>query len=221
MSDIGIVGMFDGVARRVGSDARSFQTETASAEARFDVFNTHGDGDTDAGPYEPGRRHALAENLCVNVGGATDNMNIVWAELQSDGSVKRTMCSVTASGVAPGETYTLSYVPGTRSGCNLITTPTSPQQVYAQVSPTPGTTEYWGLKTWADSESEPSFPAPTSVAPDLEPMDVFLGMTEEELLQNIAVATVTGTVTGFTVPFFQEMLEDAGEAAADTATDVV
>lgn len=190
-------------------DAREFSTQTqdqAGPVFAFSTFNTGGEGDSEQGPFPPGEEVALVENEARNNGDTAGDPNMVFAELNSDGSVKREICRSSNSNIGPDGTVSMNYDEGL-SICTLgDTTGIAPFEVRTNVADQAGVTQFWGLKVWDDSRAEPNFdPVVQDFARNVAPAQQ-VPQQEADFLEQLAVPVTASVVGGVVGGFINENL---------------
>jgi len=141
-----------------GSEARSWavETEEAGTTSKFVEFTKH------TGPFPPGDHVNVCDNRAQNTGGS-GVVNIQFCELNADGSVKSCPCSKGKSKGSGGE-WGLIYDSEAPDPYRCSIADEATGSCLVDMPDEPGAEVYYGIRTWGEDESKPSFPSPTAVA---------------------------------------------------------
>ncbi|RLG30731.1 hypothetical protein DRN97_10185 [Methanosarcinales archaeon] len=138
------------------SDARAWSVTVGEpAKAIFDYFSPR------SGPFKPGELKSIVYNRVKNIGSLEGRIYGKFEQLDSAGNVIKTICSVSDT-FAGGECKGIDYAEHL-STCNFENIPAcDDSSACAIYLPTTPGTYYYGIKTWAEGESEPPYPSPTA-----------------------------------------------------------
>lgn len=189
----------NGVAKLTASDARawSVSTEEGNVTATIDSFNSL------PGPHPPGQQVEVGTNTFSNNGDVSGTVNAEFAEVDSNGNVVRSICSIQVN-LNVGEQHGLTTDPscgGTFEPPGSLTD-TMPNEF--------GTTISYGLRVWGEDESQPPFPTPSAagagrqVAAQNPIDDVINDISEATGLPPEAIIASSVAVGGVTAGFVIE-----------------
>lgn len=132
------------------------------AVAAFEVL------DADPGPYAVDTAVSLVDNRVGNKG-ADGTVNVEWAELDSNGNVDFTICSLSIS--IPSGSSALAAGGDRPDGsvqCNIVEQQSGTGSLSGRTTLSHDVAEYWGVRCWGDEETAPAYPTPGDVTTDAD-----------------------------------------------------
>jgi len=168
------------------SDAKAWSVTVGEpAKAVFDYFEACANPDC---KYPTGEHIHIAKNRVKNTGDFTGMIYIKFEELDSKGNPlpNGVSCSDSMS-VSAGEYCALSYYE--YSGLCSMGTVAETGWGHVDLNPRSAGTYYFGMKTWAEGETEPPYPSPTAALGGAEVLPVAGG---EGIGLAIPVTVVSG-----------------------------
>ena len=169
------------------SDAKAWSVTVGEpATAVFDYFEACANADC---KYTTSENIMIGGNRVKNVGDFAGTVYIKFQELDSAGNPLSGGVSCSGSiSLSPGECAALEYDEGTGE-CIVGEVPDCIEGGYVWLKPRSAGTYYFGIKTWAEGESEPSYPSPTAA---LAGAEVLPAAGEEGIGLAIPVTVVSG-----------------------------
>ena len=188
MSQVAVMGLGEASGYAIyehHSDARAWSVTVGEpAKAIFDYFSPR------SGPFKPGELKSIVYNRVKNIGSLEGRIYGKFEQLDSAGNVIKTICSVSDT-FAGGECKGIHYAEHL-STCNFENLPAcDDSSACAIYLPTTPGTYYYGIKTWAEGESEPPYPSPTAALSGAEVLPA-AGEGEEGIGLAIPVTVASG-----------------------------
>jgi len=190
MSQVAVMGLGEASGYAIyehHSDARAWSVTVGNpATAVFDYFAPCINADC---RFKTNERMYIAYNRVKNTGDYSGTIYIKFQELDSAGNPLSGGVSCSGSiSLSPSECAALEYNEGTGE-CVVGIVPDCIEGGDVTLNPRPAGTYYFGIKTWAEGETEPSYPSPTAA---LAGAEVLPAAGEEGTGLAIPVTVVSG-----------------------------
>ena len=172
------------------SDARAWSiTVTGKAEAKFSYFLPCYDYPGEC-IFETTEKPVIGINQVRNYGDIAGTIYIKFEELDADGNPLAGGVSCSGSATVDTDEYARLWFVEESDICKVLVSHESYYGTITLLPRSPGT-YYFGMKTWAEGESEPPYPSPTAALSGAEVLPV-AGEGEEGTGLAIPVTVVSG-----------------------------